>query len=252
MIDSRNPLLLVAHPGHELLLYGWMLQARPRVCVLTDGSGHHASSRLNATDELLAEAGASRGEIFGKFTDREIYAALLAGGTEIVTSLADELAHVIAAHSIDAIVTDAMEGFNPIHDLCRILAGAAADAERIPVRRYEYPLHAGPMPRTQTTVVHELDDSTLMNKLAAARRMSVTIPDIAEMLETWGPEAFRFETFNEVRDWAAPGWPEGERPLYEQIGEQRVTDGRYQSVIRYREHFQPLTAALALSSKCAF
>ena len=30
--------LFVAHPGHELRIYGWLERARPQVHVLTDGS----------------------------------------------------------------------------------------------------------------------------------------------------------------------------------------------------------------------
>ena len=31
--------LFVAHPGHELCVHGWLEIARPKVFVLTDGSG---------------------------------------------------------------------------------------------------------------------------------------------------------------------------------------------------------------------
>lgn len=36
-ISSGRAALVVAHPGHELRVYGWLEQARPRVFVLTDG-----------------------------------------------------------------------------------------------------------------------------------------------------------------------------------------------------------------------
>jgi hypothetical protein len=30
--------LLIAHPGHELLLHGWICRTKPAVQILTDGS----------------------------------------------------------------------------------------------------------------------------------------------------------------------------------------------------------------------
>jgi len=251
-IDARNPLLLVAHPGHELLLYGWMLQARPRVCVLTDGSGHHDASRLHATKELLDSVGADAGEIFGRFTDREVYAALLEGRPDAIEALVEEVAEMLVRHRIDAVVADAMEGFNPVHDLCRIIAGAACELAGGTIRCYEYPLHAGPQARTANSIVYELDDATLARKLAAARKMSAAISDIAGMLAEFGEESFRCESFTVAPTWTSPGWPAGERPLYERFGEERVADGRYGSVIRYAEHFQPLLHTLgAKLEQCA-
>jgi hypothetical protein len=252
-IPSRNPLILAAHPGHELLLYGWMLEARPRVCVLTDGSGHHAASRLPATKDLLDSIGATAGEIFGRFTDRQVYAALLEGRSEVVSALVDEMAEIVVRHSIDAIVADAMEGFNPVHDLCRIIAGAACDLAGRTIRRYEYPLHAGPPAQADYNIVYRLDDATLEAKLAAARRMSVAIPDVAGMLAQFGEEAFRIEPFSEAPEWTTVRWRDPERPLYERVGEERVADGRYDSVIRYRDHFQPLLDSLgAKRQQCAY
>lgn len=42
--------LMIAHPGHELLVHGWLEVAHPRVFVLTDGSGRCAQSRLGIND----------------------------------------------------------------------------------------------------------------------------------------------------------------------------------------------------------
>lgn len=252
-IPSHNPLVLVAHPGHELLLYGWMREARPRVCVLTDGSGHHAASRLHATKDLLDAAGATAGEIFGRFTDRQVYAALIEGRSEVLAGLVDDLAELLVRFRIDAIVADAMEGFNPVHDLCRIIAGAACDRAGTTIRRYEYPLHAGPQAHAGHSIVYRLDDATLAGKLAAARKMSVAIADVAEMLGRFGEEAFRNEPFYEAPEWTTVRWHDGERPLYERIGEERVAGGRYDSVIRYSDHFQPLLDSLgAKRQQCAY
>ena len=40
----RRPALLLGHPGHELKVLGWLAENRPRVYVLTDGSGFDGAS----------------------------------------------------------------------------------------------------------------------------------------------------------------------------------------------------------------
>src|SRR5258706_14972165 len=75
--------LVVAHPGHELRVYGWLLEARPKVFVLTDGSGRTGRSRLSSTTKLGTDAGARFGRIYGRFTDIAVYEALLDGNFEV-------------------------------------------------------------------------------------------------------------------------------------------------------------------------
>src|ERR671917_288531 len=57
-VVSGKAALVVAHPGHELCVYGWLEQARPRVFVLTDGSGRSGIPRLQSTTKILARHGA--------------------------------------------------------------------------------------------------------------------------------------------------------------------------------------------------
>ncbi|HEX8245140.1 MAG TPA: hypothetical protein VF541_16635, partial [Longimicrobium sp.] len=53
-LPAGTPALVVAHPGHELRVYGWMERARPLVFVLTDGSGSGSEGRLESTTGVLA------------------------------------------------------------------------------------------------------------------------------------------------------------------------------------------------------
>jgi hypothetical protein len=50
--------LVIAHPGHEARLRGWVERARPRVFVVTDGSGRGGVSRIGETARALKETGA--------------------------------------------------------------------------------------------------------------------------------------------------------------------------------------------------
>src|SRR5256885_1892784 len=45
--------VVVAHPGHELRVHGFLCAFRPLLLVLTDGSGRGGASRLPSTSALL-------------------------------------------------------------------------------------------------------------------------------------------------------------------------------------------------------
>src|SRR5437870_3757847 len=77
--DKRPAALVVAHPGHEVRASGWYELARPRLFVLTEGSRSGDQGRLLCAQSFANQNGAKLGSLFGRFRDREIYAAILAG-----------------------------------------------------------------------------------------------------------------------------------------------------------------------------
>src|SRR5688572_13191565 len=147
---ARAPrsLLVVAHPGHELRLHGWLEQARPEVWVLTDGSGRGAVSRVPSTRRVLAAARATLGPVFGPWSDREAYRILLEGDVDAVGAVVDELAEALRNPEVARVAGDAFEGFNPIHDLCRLVIDlavvVAAEARGRALPSFEFPLEAAP------------------------------------------------------------------------------------------------------------
>ncbi len=245
-LSEVNALLFVAHPGHELLLHEWIRRARPVVCVITDGGGFETRSRIARTADWLRSMDIPAGRIFGGFTDQEAYAALRNRDVDWIDSLVDDLARELVARKISLVVADAAEGFNPVHDLCQLIAGAAiALAGKAGARtdHCEYPIHDGPRAYDQDSgevVRYDLDAASLAMKLADARDYADVIPDVQSMIEEFGEADFRRESFRRVRDWTAFPWPSHERPLYERIGEERVAAGRYSYVLRHAEHVVPL------------
>jgi hypothetical protein len=252
MFDSSNSLLVVAHPGHELLIHGWLSRAKPRVCVLTNGAGADGQPRIEFTETLLRDAGATPGSIFGRFTDNESYAWLFDRNVDVIDALVHEVAEEIASHRIELVVADAMEGLHPVHDLSRMIAGAACvRAGSIP--HYEFPLHDGP--HAFDEFVTTLDDAAFARKIAWARRLEPKLADVREMFSRFGEDAFRRESFRRVTDWTATPWDAHERPMYERIGEEHVARGRFDRVIRYAEHVRPLLRHLGghiRETTCAF
>src|ERR1700704_6172162 len=112
--------VVVGHPGHELLVHGWLEATRPLVFVFTDGSGRSNQSRLASTTEILNHTGAKRGSICGRFTDAAAYAAILNHEFDLFIGLAGELCEAFVAERIDYVAGDASEGYNPLHDVCRL------------------------------------------------------------------------------------------------------------------------------------
>ena len=113
MIAPGTAALIVGHPGHELRVYRWLELAKPTVYVLTDGSGHTGRSRLASTHQVLSDAGASPGTLFGAFSDVDLYDALLTGEHTRLRHVVCTLAEALARTSVDYVVADALEGFNP-------------------------------------------------------------------------------------------------------------------------------------------
>src|ERR1700730_7942676 len=77
--DKRPAALVVAHPGHELRVVGWYELARPRLFLLTEGSRSGDQGRIVCALACANQTGVQLGSPFGRFRDREIYAAILAG-----------------------------------------------------------------------------------------------------------------------------------------------------------------------------
>jgi hypothetical protein len=243
--------LVVAHPGHELRVHGWLERARPTVFVLTDGSGHGRGSRLGSTERLLRATGATPGAVFGRFSDREIYRLLLEGETGILAELARELAAALVALKVQVVAADALEGYNPSHDLCRVLTDAAvalvAQRSGLTPTRYEFPLSgpSGAGLEAAGALRLTLDDAALTRKLAAAHAYPEMADEVERALAGHGEEGFREECLRPVDPALTIEERAGSPPFYETYGERQVAAGYYPRVLRLREHFLPAAQALA-------
>ena len=244
--------LIIAHPGHELRVYGWLAKARPATFVLTDGSGHSGRSRLESTTRVLAGLGAKPADVYGRLTDKELYTAMLEGRVELFSKIVAEIARSLVESKADIVAGDAIEGFNPGHDLCRVIIDAAVRLARKmsdrEIRNYDFPLTGRPDSydgrARSDAVMLELDQQTFDRKIAAARHYGELSQDVEEAFSDVGIEAFRFECLRPAGDSAADSLG-SIPPLYERYGEQRVASGYYKQVLRYREHFLPLAEALS-------
>ena len=264
--------LVTAHPGHELCLFGWLKQARPRVFILTDGSGTDGEPRLRSTTELLTRTGAHQGTIYGRLTDAQVYRAMLGGDACFFVTLAAELAEIFARERFDSVACEAVEGYNPTHDVCQLVTVAAlARSNRMGDHQtvgYEFALIKRGRSRHDAprgdSVWLRLDDAALGEKIKAMRahphlRDEVSAgldgtamaalrdhPELAaeaqRLVDEMGPEAFRVEHLRRIERGSAA--PTSEPPFYERYGEALVRRGRYAQVISYSEHLASIAEGL--------
>jgi hypothetical protein len=262
----KRPAVFVGHPGHELRVLGWLAKTKPRVHVLTDGSGPSGRSRLPSTFRLLDRMGTCRGEIFGLLSDADIYQAILGRNVPLFCSIVNQLANSLAEQGTDVVAADAAEGFNPTHDICRQIANAAIYRAQMLTGRSianceflltEWDL-AGLVDHELVNhdlvhhdlIHHEdrrwhlrLGDELLQLKLDTARNYAELREEVEQAIAVKGEEYFRIECLRKVtRPFLR--MQRGYRPYYEQLGQERVDSGKYDSAIRYESHMLPILSAI--------
>ncbi len=243
--------LVIGHPAHELLVHGWLEDTRPIVFVFTDGSGRSNQSRLAATTKVLNQTGAKCGSIYGRLTDAAGYAAILNHEFDLFVGLARELCAAFVVERIDYVAGDAFEGYNPMHDVCRLVINAAVTvasrARGHCVANFEFSLVGQPgachEPRHASGIQRVLDEAAFARKMAAAKGYAQLASEVLAVLERTSTDAFRVECLCPV-DPSAGDYRCDDPPFYEQYGEKQVAAGYYHQVLRYNEHIAPLAEAL--------
>lgn len=251
-------LLAIAHPGHELFVHGWLEQSRPLVAILTDGSGRCKASRLHYTSAVMASAGAAPSSLFGAYSDRRIYEALLNQEHPLFVELGNALVDLLVAQSIELVVGDAYERAILTHDVWRALVdGAVAKASRCTQRgitNLEFPIepeqtnstsdpakrHASAGHANLTSVnAKELSSVAVARKLRAAEAYEPLQVEISALLQARGREWMAYESFSPSRAvWTkdCPTRP----PRYEVHGRRLVENQLYPEVIGFERHVRPL------------
>lgn len=241
-------ILIIAHPGHELLLHHWLERAQPIVCALTDGSGSRAFDRSGRSRQIIKRTGAQVGPVFAAAPDREWYRAILAGDRRLFDAAAVSIAELCRAEGATQLVADSLEFFNPMHDLCSCLAQDVArrlqDTGAGAVELLTYPIERPDLMRGRPDYVFTLDDAALERKLAAAAEYHELTTEV-ERRRLAAVESVSSERLFTV-DRHSP-WPRRppEEPFYEKFGRETIGRGTYAELITYEKHVRPLAAMLS-------
>ena len=253
--------LIVAHPGHELLLHHWLERAQPVVCALTDGSGGRAQDRSGRSRTIIERAGARVGPVFAAASDREWYRAILARDRRLFDAAAVEIAQMCRVEGVTQVVADSLEFFNPMHDLCSCLAqnvsmrlqgsGGSAAAGAVSasgvvaasVELLTYPIERHDMASAKPHYVWVLDEAAMERKLAAAAEYHELTTEVERRritaIEYLASERLFSVDIHRV-------WPRRppEEPYYEKFGRETIARGTYAELITYADHVRPLAAML--------
>ncbi len=237
-------LLILAHPGHELRIHHWLKLKRPRVYLLTDGSGGRQSSRTRYSRDVVEAAGATPGAVFGDIADSVWYEALLAGDkgffVDVLTRISAELTDVRNLK----IVSDAVDGYNPMHDMAHAF-GSALNTLLQKANEGRKHLCSAAIPNVPGVVEVEiqLDSAARARKMAAVKAYTPLAEEARHILER-DPQCFdRERLISQHFDWEAPWTPEWER-----IGTERVANNIYNRCITYSENVQPIVRQLISES----
>ena len=233
-----------------------MERALPVVSVLTDGSGAKGEGRIASTTMLLERIGCAKGPIYGLMSDRDIYSAILAVDVSVFCSIADDLAAAFVEHKVDCVVGDSVEGYNPSHDICRLVINAAvriASQATGPIANYDFALVGDPTfcpPELKAdAIMISLDDDALARKVAAADDYPEMAGEVKSAIDRYGVAPFARECLrpSDSANWI--GWNSSEKPYYETYGEKRVAEGAYSEVLRFEKHVRPIAEALLRHSE---
>jgi hypothetical protein len=249
VVMPPRAVLIVAHPGHELLLHHWLERAQPIVCALTDGSGGHAQDRSGRSRTIIERTGAQVGPVFAVAADRDWYRAILTGDCRPFDDAARRIVSLCLARGVTQVVADAFEFFNPMHDLCSCLAQniwAQLRGAGGPVDLLTYPIERPDLLTGDPQHVYALDDAALRRKLDAVAEYHELSAEV-ERRRVAAIEQLAVERLFRVD--VRRAWPERapEEPFYEKFGRGVVDRGTYVQVITYADHVRPLAAMMTVS-----
>jgi hypothetical protein len=244
----ERPVLIVAHPGHELLVHDWMAEHGPMVMVLTDGSGSANAPRIADSLRIVTEIGAAPAPVFGHAPDSDFYAAILRGDAAFFAALVDAAAAAIVSSRAPVVLSDAIEHFNPVHDLAAVIATLAAliaRREGLAAERWVFPIERAvdlsALPAGWRA--RRLDDAARARKRAALAGIpSLKVESDRRRVE--GKEVSGVEVLGPLPA-RAPLMPDPEgEAFYETFGRARIAQGVYGELITYAGHVAPLARAL--------
>jgi hypothetical protein len=247
-MTSALPVLIIAHPGHELHLFDWMQRERPLVFILSDGSGGAQSSRLDYSVSAIRAAGATFIDGSGQRSDREWYAAILAGDIPAFTQTADAITAAALTMHTSLVISDAADGYNPLHDLCQAVASAVAARIARDSKAPKFlvsPATANAM--GTRSIARKLDGEAARRKRQAILAYAPLAEEVAQLLAEAPDAPYTEELLVPTFD-----WPEEWTPEWEAFGRKRVNEGRFAAPITYRDHVLPIAKALLGRNTCRY
>jgi LmbE family N-acetylglucosaminyl deacetylase len=246
-------LVVFSHPNHELAVYGLLQRLRPRLVYLTDGGG---GARLAQTRRGLESVGLQESARFLGHTEASFYEALLARDSDFYAAVAEEVRDCVRAHAPARVLCDAVEFYNPLHDLAlpvvRAALGRSAGAQLFevplvyqrPAEVESYEVQRVPASRRGEQFDFRLSGRELEMKVWARDRVYAALAEQMGPLITDLPRArLALEVVTRAREVA----PEPAPDIflrYERRAQVLAERGEIERQITYKEHYLPVASSL--------
>jgi len=254
MVPFKKSLLIIGHPGHELRAFKFIKDHKPDVVIITDGSGSQHSSRIANSIKILDSLGSRCINSFNPFTDKEIYDFILNENIPAIEKIRDIILNEVLAQGYDLLIGDALEGFNPTHDLCRYIINSVVKKANLENRDHAIKNISYKLDSVSSIKSNLISDESVFNfflsekefneKYTAALNYPELEFELDKAIQLYGKDAFMNEEYEVVEDiemisnWSAPC------PFYENYGKEKVRDGVYQQSIEFEKHMKPIAMAL--------
>ena len=246
-------LIVFSHPNHELAIFGLLQRLRPHLLFLTDGGG---GERLAQTRRGLESVGLLGQARFLDRTEKSFYDALLARDSEFYERVACAVRASVRAHRPDQIFCDAIEFYNPVHDISLpVVRAALRGAVSTPV--FEVPLiyqrpgegeayevqRAWAAPNGRP-VRYQLSEQELAAKVRARDRIYTSLTDQMGPLVSELPGAHLALEFVAPARSSVPEPGPGVVLRYEWRARMLAERGEIEQTITYRRHYLPVASSL--------
>lgn len=251
--DPAAPTVAVfSHPNHELAIFGFLQAFAPSLVYLTDGGGEN---RLEQTRQGLQRIGLKERATFLNYTESSFYEGLLDRDTAFYAEVASRLGQVLETLHPAQVLCDAVEFYNPVHDLSLPLVRAALrGAPGISV--FEVPLvyetpskaetceiqHATP-DRSAAAISFDLPAEHLDAKIRARDEVYTLLTDQLPIILAIPRQRLAMETIVPAPS-EVPGPDDFRAMRYERRAQLLLERGEIERKITYLDHYMPVAASL--------
>jgi hypothetical protein len=247
---NSKTLCVFSHPNHELAVFGLLQKMRPTLAFLTDGGGQH---RVNETRKALESIGLGDRAIFLPYTEKSFYDALARADAGFFYGVASEIRTVISSDKPDQILCDAVEYYNPVHDMSLPIVYSANDLDIEKI--FEVPLIYQKSGDTESYGIQCAPESQIdkvevaLSKEESASKREALEKTYTILRDTLGkvllasPRALEVETIFPA---SSPlRWPDKDRVLrYERRARELMARGEIPVEITHAYHFLLIVSQL--------
>ncbi|BCU78025.1 hypothetical protein [Luteolibacter sp. LG18] len=253
-VQGARRVIVIGHPAHELAIYGLLQRHRPHVVVITDGGGEE---RERQSKEGLERIGLLERATYLGYSEASFYDGLLDRNDALFARVAADLRAVLERLQPDQVFCDAIEFYNPVHDITRpIVLRALEGLGEVPL--YEIPLVYQKPAETESYEIQRVPEACVDRRFQyrltpeeLAHKTHARDHIYLNLREQAGPEFLvvtpEHLALEELAD-AAGDFPEaassGRVLRYEWRANVLKDEGAIERTITYREHFLPAVAAL--------